>query len=165
MLIRFVTFCEYYFSLYGGLCQPDADLQPFSSISISSRSSSQLLAGASPLLRRVQVLTFLQQIQHVREILPPPPGFLDLEISEDEEFSPDKLRANLERLYMTVVRVSMSFLPCMRSPLLTDCRNGRIRQAHCASSLLERAASNCWLLCGECFVISTSTLEAHLGAP
>ncbi|KAI0696851.1 hypothetical protein C8T65DRAFT_583134 [Cerioporus squamosus] len=46
---------------------------------------------------------FNKQIQHVREIPPPPPGFLDLEISDDEEFSPDKLRANLERLYMTVI--------------------------------------------------------------
>ena len=31
-------------------------------------------------------------------------GLLDLEVSPDEEFSPDKLRATLERLYMTVVR-------------------------------------------------------------
>ncbi|KAI8980639.1 hypothetical protein BD414DRAFT_516358 [Trametes punicea] len=46
---------------------------------------------------------FDKQVQHVRAIPPPPPGFLDLEISEDEEFSPDKLRANLERLYMTVI--------------------------------------------------------------
>ncbi|RDX43167.1 hypothetical protein OH76DRAFT_1361510 [Lentinus brumalis] len=46
---------------------------------------------------------FNKQIQHVREIPPPPPGFLDLEITDDEEFSPDKLRANLERLYMTVI--------------------------------------------------------------
>ncbi|KAI0640339.1 hypothetical protein C8Q77DRAFT_1045453 [Trametes polyzona] len=46
---------------------------------------------------------FNKQVQHVRAIRPPPPGFLDLEISEDEEFSPDKLRANIERLYMTVI--------------------------------------------------------------
>ncbi|KAI0363304.1 hypothetical protein BV20DRAFT_958556 [Pilatotrama ljubarskyi] len=46
---------------------------------------------------------FNKQVQHVRAIPPPPPGFLDLEISEDEEFSPDKLRANIERLYMTVI--------------------------------------------------------------
>lgn len=30
------------------------------------------------------------------------PGGLDLNIADDEEFSPDKLRANLERLYMTI---------------------------------------------------------------
>ncbi|TBU41265.1 hypothetical protein BD309DRAFT_898423 [Dichomitus squalens] len=46
---------------------------------------------------------FNKQVQHVRAIPPPPPGFLDLEIAKDEEFSPDKLRANLERLYMTVM--------------------------------------------------------------
>ena len=46
----------------------------------------------------------VQRVFHVRAIPPPPPGELDLEISENEEFSPDKLRANLERLYMTVVR-------------------------------------------------------------
>ncbi|KAH9847923.1 hypothetical protein C2E23DRAFT_846279 [Lenzites betulinus] len=46
---------------------------------------------------------FNKQVQHVRAIPPPPPGVLDLEISADEEFSPDKLRANIERLYMTVI--------------------------------------------------------------
>ena len=45
----------------------------------------------------------MQQVQYVRAVPAPPPGFLDLEIANDEEFSPDKLRANIERLYMTVV--------------------------------------------------------------
>ncbi|OJT05636.1 hypothetical protein TRAPUB_3559 [Trametes pubescens] len=49
------------------------------------------------------VRRFNKQVQHVRAAPAPPPGFLDLEISEDEEFSPDKLRANIERLYMTVI--------------------------------------------------------------
>lgn len=40
---------------------------------------------------------------HVKAIEGPVPGGLDLNISEEEEFSPDKLRANLERLYMTVI--------------------------------------------------------------
>jgi hypothetical protein len=31
------------------------------------------------------------------------PGDLDLNIADEEEFSPDKLRANIERLYMTVI--------------------------------------------------------------
>lgn len=31
------------------------------------------------------------------------PGGLDLNIADEEEFSPDKLRANVERLYMTMV--------------------------------------------------------------
>ncbi|PCH34499.1 hypothetical protein WOLCODRAFT_87511 [Wolfiporia cocos MD-104 SS10] len=46
---------------------------------------------------------FNKQIYQVRTIPPPPPGQLDLEISDHEEFSPDKLRAHLERLYMTVI--------------------------------------------------------------
>jgi hypothetical protein len=40
---------------------------------------------------------------HVKEIMNPPPGGLDLNIAEEEEFSPDKLRSNIERLYMTIV--------------------------------------------------------------
>lgn len=31
------------------------------------------------------------------------PGGLDLNIADEDEFSPDKLRATIERLYMTVV--------------------------------------------------------------
>ncbi|KZT63651.1 hypothetical protein DAEQUDRAFT_733590 [Daedalea quercina L-15889] len=46
---------------------------------------------------------FNKQIQHVKTIPEPPPGHLDLEISENEEFSPDKLRSHLERLYMNVI--------------------------------------------------------------
>ena len=40
---------------------------------------------------------------HVKEYPHPPPGNLDCFIADEEEFSPDKLRANLERLYMTVI--------------------------------------------------------------
>ena len=47
---------------------------------------------------------------HVKAIKYRPPGGLDLNISDEEEFSPDKLRANLERLYMTVVRIAESEL-------------------------------------------------------
>lgn len=39
---------------------------------------------------------------HVKSIPNPVPGGLDLNIADEEEFSPDKLRANIERLYMTV---------------------------------------------------------------
>jgi hypothetical protein len=45
----------------------------------------------------------LQQMYHVKEIKTAPPGGLDLNIADEEEFSPDKLRANIERLYMTIV--------------------------------------------------------------
>lgn len=40
---------------------------------------------------------------HVKAIPQVPPGGLDLNIADDDEFSPDKLRANIERLYMTVI--------------------------------------------------------------
>lgn len=51
------------------------------------------------LLRR-----FNKQMYHVKAMSTEEdaPGGLDLAISEEEEFSPDKLRANVERLYMTV---------------------------------------------------------------
>ncbi|KAI9843018.1 MAG: hypothetical protein M1837_006649 [Sclerophora amabilis] len=45
---------------------------------------------------------FNKQTYHVKAISEAPGGNLDLNIAEEEEFSPDKLRANLERLYMTV---------------------------------------------------------------
>lgn len=40
---------------------------------------------------------------HVKKISSVPPGDLDLNIAADEEFSPDKMRSNIERLYMTVI--------------------------------------------------------------
>ena len=39
---------------------------------------------------------------HVKEYPYPVPGNLDLNIADEDEFSPDKLRATIERLYMTV---------------------------------------------------------------
>lgn len=46
---------------------------------------------------------------HVKEYPHPVPGNLDLNIADEEEFSPDKLRANLERLYTTVIIGLMGF--------------------------------------------------------
>ena len=40
---------------------------------------------------------------HVKAMATAPPGGLDLNIADEDEFSPDKLRANIERLYMTVI--------------------------------------------------------------
>ncbi|KAI3337999.1 hypothetical protein F4824DRAFT_509630 [Ustulina deusta] len=45
---------------------------------------------------------FNKQIYHVKEVPYSVPGDLDLNVSDDEEFSPDKLRAAVERFYMTV---------------------------------------------------------------
>ena len=39
----------------------------------------------------------------------PPLGGLDLNAAEEDEFSPDKLRASLERLYMTVIVGMVAF--------------------------------------------------------
>jgi len=50
----------------------------------------------------VLVRRFNKQMYHVKEIPNPPPGGLDLNIADEEEFSPDKLRSNIERLYMTI---------------------------------------------------------------
>ncbi|CAN9101033.1 unnamed protein product [Alternaria alternata] len=48
------------------------------------------------------VRRFNKQMYHVKEIPTAPPGGLDMNIADEEEFSPDKLRANIERLYMTL---------------------------------------------------------------
>ena len=40
---------------------------------------------------------------HVKQYTYPVPGNLDLNIADEEEFSPDKLRANLERMYTTII--------------------------------------------------------------
>lgn len=46
---------------------------------------------------------FDNQVFYVRTIDKPPLANLDMNISEDEEFSPEKLRAHLERLYTSVI--------------------------------------------------------------
>jgi hypothetical protein len=59
----------------------------------------------------------VQQMYHVKELTTAPPGGLDLNIADEEEFSPDKLRANIERLYMTIV----SLFDVTMMILLTTC--------------------------------------------
>ncbi|KJZ79705.1 hypothetical protein HIM_01174 [Hirsutella minnesotensis 3608] len=49
------------------------------------------------------VRRFDKQMFHVKSIDDPPLANLDMNIADDEDFSPDKLRAQLERLYMTIV--------------------------------------------------------------
>lgn len=50
----------------------------------------------------VLIRRFNKQMYHVKAYPHPVAGNLDLNIADEEEFSPDKLRANVERLYMTV---------------------------------------------------------------
>jgi hypothetical protein len=49
---------------------------------------------------------------HVKEIPTAPPGGLDMNIADEEEFSPDKLRANIERMYMTIVSLWKLVIIC-----------------------------------------------------
>lgn len=49
------------------------------------------------------VRRFNKQTYHVKTVPHAPPGGLDLNVSAEDEFSPDKLRGNVERLYMTVI--------------------------------------------------------------
>lgn len=49
------------------------------------------------------VRRFNKQMYHVKAIEHAPPGGLDLNVASEDEFSPDKLRSNVERLYMTVI--------------------------------------------------------------
>ncbi|KAK8880087.1 hypothetical protein PGQ11_001381 [Apiospora arundinis] len=46
---------------------------------------------------------FNKQLYHVKESTKAVPGNLDLNIADEEEFSPDKLRAQVERLYTEVI--------------------------------------------------------------
>lgn len=55
-----------------------------------------------PKIRKGAGINTMQQIYDVKATRYPPPGGLDLNIADNEEFSPDKMRANIERLYMTV---------------------------------------------------------------
>ncbi|KAF4977206.1 hypothetical protein FZEAL_6234 [Fusarium zealandicum] len=52
---------------------------------------------------------FDKQVFYVRSIEEAPLGDLDMNIADNEEFSPEKLRAQIERLYMTVFVKLFSF--------------------------------------------------------
>ncbi|KAJ7358206.1 hypothetical protein DFH08DRAFT_671305, partial [Mycena albidolilacea] len=54
------------------------------------------------LVQQSAFLILLYQIYHVKEYPYPLPGKLDLNVADEEEFSPDKFRTNLERFYVTV---------------------------------------------------------------
>ncbi|KAF2133223.1 hypothetical protein P153DRAFT_307813 [Dothidotthia symphoricarpi CBS 119687] len=71
--------------------------------------ASPLVGGLSNEDLWLLVRRFNNQMYHVKEIPHAPPGGLDLNIADEEEFSPDKLRANIERLYMTIGLGIMAF--------------------------------------------------------
>ena len=53
-----------------------------------------------------------QQTYHVKELTVPVPGGLDFNVADEDEFSPDKLRSGVERLYMEVVSRWAKRTPC-----------------------------------------------------
>lgn len=55
------------------------------------------------------VRRFDKQMYRVKATTGPLPGGLDLNIVDEDDFSPDKLRSNIERLYMTVIIGLMGF--------------------------------------------------------
>ncbi|KAI9781010.1 MAG: hypothetical protein M1816_002607 [Peltula sp. TS41687] len=61
-----------------------------------------LVAGLSNDQLYTLIRRFNKQMYHVKAIHYPPPGGLDLNISDEEEFSPDKLRGNIERLSLAL---------------------------------------------------------------
>ena len=73
------------------------------------------------------VRRFNKQMYHVKATNEPMLGGLDLNIVDEDEFSPDKLRSNIERLYMTVIIGVMGFgkhiarLRSWREPRRTGC--------------------------------------------
>ncbi|KAB8338771.1 hypothetical protein FH972_021716 [Carpinus fangiana] len=69
----------------------------------------QLVGGLDNEELWLLVRRFNKQMYHVKEVTTPVPGNLDLNIADEDEFSPDKLRSTLERLYMTVGLGLLSF--------------------------------------------------------
>ncbi|KAJ6562429.1 hypothetical protein B0H19DRAFT_1288259 [Mycena capillaripes] len=77
---------------------------------------------------------FNKQIYRVKEYPYPLPGKLDLNIADEEEFSPDKLRARLERFYLTVVLSAISIVKHVAR--LRSWRETRRTSVFCAAYLL-----------------------------
>lgn len=83
------------------------------------------------------VRRFNKQIYHVKATKEPLLGGLDLNVVDEDEFSPDKLRSNIERLYMTVIIGMMGFGKHVAR--LRSWREPRRTAAFCAVCLLLRA--------------------------
>ena len=80
------------------------------------------------------VRRFNKQMYHVKATNDPLLGGLDLNIVDEDEFSPDKLRSNVERLYMTVIIGMMAFGKHIAR--LRSWREPRRTSAFCAVSAL-----------------------------
>lgn len=85
------------------------------------------------------VRRFNKQMYHVKTTTEQPLGGLDLNIVDEEEFSPDKLRSNVERLYMTVIIGLMGLGKHIAR--LRSWREPRRTGAFCAVNIFERNVS------------------------
>lgn len=70
-----------------------------------------------------------------------------MNISDEEEFVPDKLRSNVERLYMTVVRCFSERLDAKSLTVLGH-RPNSFRKAHRSHSLVAGDSAHWVVLCG-----------------
>ena len=86
------------------------------------------------------VRRFNKQLYHVKSTNAKLLGGLDLNIVDEDEFSPDKLRSNVERLYMTVIIGMMGF--GNHVVRLRSWREPRRTAAFCAVSLRSIVSNN-----------------------
>ncbi|KAK8070252.1 hypothetical protein PG994_006868 [Apiospora phragmitis] len=96
--------------LVGGLGNEDLWLlvRRFNKVRLKKKNDVRAALRAEP--RKVKPCPYntsnflsLHQLYHVKESTKAVPGNLDLNIADEEEFSPDKLRAQIERLYTEVI--------------------------------------------------------------
>lgn len=101
-----------------------------------------LVGGMDNQMLWMLVRRFNHQMYHVKETMSPVPGNLDLNIADEDEFSPDKLRSVVERLYMTVVCSASEGLTGNHSLIMASPghQHDVFWQAHNAPPILERAA-------------------------
>ena len=81
------------------------------------------------------VRRFNKQMYHVKATNASLLGGLDLNIVDEDEFSPDKLRSNIERLYMTVIIGMLAFGKHIAR--LRSWREPRRTAAFCVVSLID----------------------------
>jgi hypothetical protein len=76
------------------------------------------------------------------------PSALDLNTVYEDEFSPDKLGAVLQRLYMTAVRYSKF----ERILLMIVCWNPRVCETYSSIAIMAGTPTHCRILCSKCLI-------------
>jgi len=87
-----------------------------------------------------------QQMYHVKEMTATAPGNLDMNVADEDEFSPDKLRSTVERLYMTVVRIFRAMVSLIANAW-PDHRCVCLCQTPGSLEIMARISANDKLLC------------------